>query len=487
MRWGELDLDGAMWSLPRERTRNGLPHDVPLSGEALAILRAVTRMPGRELVFGSGEGPFSAWSSCKAALDGKIAKARAAARLCRPMARGERPDPKLDALPEWRLHDLRRTLVTGMNDLDVPPHVVEAVVNHVSGEAKRGVAGTYNHAKYNRQKRRALDLWAAHVAALVAGEPPKVVPLRPPAAVARVWRAGAELHRLAGTTAAHRQHQPAKAALILTLGGRLALVTKGCQGPGPDPPCGDERRLVRARSSCRCRGGSPRVGVRPVVFPPSAEGGGWFCLRGAEAARRQRGRPSRRTVRRRSSHAGCSGWSARSCRSCAVCRAGCARAHGGTYPTRGRERRGAPGWPRRRGTRLIMRTGRPRRRAMAGPVERRRDDAAISSPHRLVQPHAAATWAGGAVHESHLALCGVAVPPLPHGLRVHPGSRRRLTHGPTRSQALDRHTLSARPRADNLSNDRSWAEGRRRPRSYRIACPVLMPARGGRGRGPCGS
>jgi integrase len=184
MRWGELDLGAALWSLPGERTKNGLPHDVPLSAEVLAILRALPRMPGRELVFGSGRGPFSAWSSCKAALDGKIAKARAAARLGRPLARGERPDPTLDALPEWRLHDLRRTLVTGMNELEIAPHVVEAVVNHVSGEAKRGVAGTYNHAKYNPQKRRALNLWGAHVAALVAGEAPKVVPLRPAAAVA---------------------------------------------------------------------------------------------------------------------------------------------------------------------------------------------------------------------------------------------------------------------------------------------------------------
>lgn len=177
MRWSELDLDRAMWSLPKERTKNGLPHDVPLSAEVLALVRAVERRPGRNLLFGDGKGPFSAWSSCKAALDRKLARMRAEARLGRPLRADEEPDPKEDALPGWRLHDLRRTLVTGMNDLGILPHVVEAVVNHVSGDAKRGVAGVYNRASYNPQKRQALDLWAAHIVALAAGEAANVVPL----------------------------------------------------------------------------------------------------------------------------------------------------------------------------------------------------------------------------------------------------------------------------------------------------------------------
>lgn len=69
----------------------------------------------------------------------------------------------------WRLHDLRRTAATGMASIGVLPHVVEAVLNHISG-AKAGVAGIYNRATYAREKREALDLWAAHVLALASLE-----------------------------------------------------------------------------------------------------------------------------------------------------------------------------------------------------------------------------------------------------------------------------------------------------------------------------
>lgn len=70
-------------------------------------------------------------------------------------------------MPPWRLHDLRRTAATGMADIGVLPHVVEAVLNHVSG-SRAGVAGIYNRASYASEKRAALDAWAAHVIKLVA-------------------------------------------------------------------------------------------------------------------------------------------------------------------------------------------------------------------------------------------------------------------------------------------------------------------------------
>src|SRR5215218_8807623 len=73
----------------------------------------------------------------------------------------------LSALPSWTLHDLRRTMVTVMNEqLGMAPHVVEAVVNHTSGVAKRGVAGVYNRALYLCERRKALKRWAEHVSAL---------------------------------------------------------------------------------------------------------------------------------------------------------------------------------------------------------------------------------------------------------------------------------------------------------------------------------
>ena len=43
-------------------------------------------------------------------------------------------------IPAWRFHDLRRTAVTGMAELGIQPHVIELVVNHVSG-SRGGVAG----------------------------------------------------------------------------------------------------------------------------------------------------------------------------------------------------------------------------------------------------------------------------------------------------------------------------------------------------------
>jgi integrase len=169
MAWGELNLERALWTLPGARTKNGKPHEVPLADAALAVLEAVQRRPGRDLLFGEGEGPFSGWSRCKARLDDRVAAARAKADGRDKPAKEGTPAP-------WVLHDLRRTAVTGMAGLGIQPHVIEAVVNHISGH-KAGVAGIYNRATYAAEKRQALQRWADHVMALAAGEPSKVVSL----------------------------------------------------------------------------------------------------------------------------------------------------------------------------------------------------------------------------------------------------------------------------------------------------------------------
>lgn len=139
----ELDLTAAVWTIPGERTKNGLVHEVPLSRPALEILATQLRTEGRSLLFGHGVGAFSGWSNSKERLDKRIA------------ASGF-------VMPPWRLHDLRRTAATGMASIGVLPHVVEAVLNHISG-SKAGVAGIYNRATYAREKREALDLWATHI------------------------------------------------------------------------------------------------------------------------------------------------------------------------------------------------------------------------------------------------------------------------------------------------------------------------------------
>ena len=78
-------------------------------------------------------------------------------------------NPKAKPMPAWRLHDLRRTMATRMGDLGVQPHVIEAVLNHISGH-KAGVAGVYNRSSYAEEKRAALELWGRHVDALYGGK-----------------------------------------------------------------------------------------------------------------------------------------------------------------------------------------------------------------------------------------------------------------------------------------------------------------------------
>lgn len=148
MLWSEIDTAGAVWRIGPDRTKNGLAHDVPLSAPALAVLEGLERRKGREFVFGAGDGAFQGWSNAKTALDG-----RASAALGR-------------AIAPWRLHDIRRTVATRLADIGVLPHVIEAVLNHVSGH-KAGVAGVYNRSSYAPEKRAALDLWGGHVGRLI--------------------------------------------------------------------------------------------------------------------------------------------------------------------------------------------------------------------------------------------------------------------------------------------------------------------------------
>ena len=157
--WPELfeveNAQAARIDLPGERTKNGLPHMVPLSRQALSLLPA--RRDGNEMVFGRlvGKG-FSGWSKAKGELDAAILAAR------------RKVDRKAKPMPHWVVHDLRRTFVTLMGERGIaPPHIVEAIVNHVSG-VKAGVAGVYNKALYLEERRQALDAWGRYVEQLIA-------------------------------------------------------------------------------------------------------------------------------------------------------------------------------------------------------------------------------------------------------------------------------------------------------------------------------
>lgn len=170
MLWEELrglEGDEPAWELPGSRTKNHLPHVVPLAPIVAAILRAVPRVVGSPHVFTTGRGHLCGFSRAKRRLDEIIAARRAKAKVP-------------GVLAPWVVHDMRRTVSTRMHeDLGIAPHIVEAVLNHVSG-ARAGVAGTYNRALYVDDKRRALVAWANHVERLVSGASAAaiVVPLR---------------------------------------------------------------------------------------------------------------------------------------------------------------------------------------------------------------------------------------------------------------------------------------------------------------------
>ena len=164
MRWSELNLEMKVWTIPSSRTKNGRPHDVPLATPVVEILTASPKMDGR--LFPSvrklSDRSVSGFSKAKRRIDAVILDdwRRQAAAL-------ERSTDDVEPLAPWVLHDLRRTLVTGMAELGVRPHVIEAVVNHVSGH-KAGVAGIYNRATYAAEKREALERWSSHVASIMA-------------------------------------------------------------------------------------------------------------------------------------------------------------------------------------------------------------------------------------------------------------------------------------------------------------------------------
>ncbi|ODT26160.1 MAG: hypothetical protein ABS54_07730 [Hyphomicrobium sp. SCN 65-11] len=147
--WPELNLKRREWILPEGRTKNGLPHLGPLSDAAVEILEEMPRCQGGDFLFGlGGRTGFTGYSKGKARIDKRVTE----------IAK--------KALPEWNLHDIRRTVATSMARLGVLPHEVEAVLNHVSG-SKAGVAGIYNLYSYEKEKRAALNLWAAHIARIV--------------------------------------------------------------------------------------------------------------------------------------------------------------------------------------------------------------------------------------------------------------------------------------------------------------------------------
>ena len=151
MRWSELDLDAGTWALPAARAKNNRAHTITLPPPALDIIWAVFRSTRDNLFGDRASDGFTNWSFGKQELDRRLA----------------------GAVKPWRLHDIRRTVATGMADMGVEPHHVEACLNHHS--SRSGVSGIYNRSSYSRAVTAALARWADHVERLVSGKKPATV------------------------------------------------------------------------------------------------------------------------------------------------------------------------------------------------------------------------------------------------------------------------------------------------------------------------
>jgi integrase len=147
--WLEIDRERNEIRLEGERTKNGEPHDIPLSRAARALIDAVPRIAGSAFVFTTtGVTPISGWSRAKQNLD-KLMLARAGT-IC---------------VPPWRIHDLRRTAATGMERLGIRLQVVEALLGHTAG-SRAGVVGIYQRHTYEEEKHAALEKWSEHITRL---------------------------------------------------------------------------------------------------------------------------------------------------------------------------------------------------------------------------------------------------------------------------------------------------------------------------------
>jgi len=141
------ELSGDVWTLPPARTKNKQRHEVPLSAQALAIIDEM-KVIDEDFVF----------TISKTQRLGNMSRAKAAL------------DAQMKPKEPWVLHDLRRTVASGMAALTIELPVIEKVLNHKSGTF-RGIVGVYQKHAYAKEKRDALERWANHVEGLVSGKP----------------------------------------------------------------------------------------------------------------------------------------------------------------------------------------------------------------------------------------------------------------------------------------------------------------------------
>jgi integrase len=160
LRWREVDLDAGQWTIAKERCKNGKAHTVDLHPEAIALLDPIgddaaprlMKDTKSDLIYSTtGRTPVSGFSKVKARIDTRM-----------QAILGDKFQP-------WHTHDLRRTAASGMAALVFQPHIIERVLNHVSG-AQGGLVSVYQRHEYRQERKAAIMAWGDHLMQLVRGE-----------------------------------------------------------------------------------------------------------------------------------------------------------------------------------------------------------------------------------------------------------------------------------------------------------------------------
>jgi integrase len=160
MTWSEIGAEG-IWTIPAERYKTKRANHVPLSKAARAVIEAQPQIDGCDYVFPSRtKTPFSGFGKSKAKLDKAVL-------LC--MQKRVKKVADVEPLPNWTLHDLRRTAKTLMARAGVRPDISERVLGHVIA----GVEGTYDRHSYADEKRDALEKLSAIIDRILKPVPAK--------------------------------------------------------------------------------------------------------------------------------------------------------------------------------------------------------------------------------------------------------------------------------------------------------------------------
>jgi integrase len=151
--WREFDVKKRLWTLPASRSKNHREHALPLSLAAVDILSSLPRFEGSEFVFGANGRTPSSFSDAKARFDSEVARLNGG-----------------EAIPHFTIHDIRRSVASGLASIGVQLHVIERCLNHVSGSFG-GIVSVYQRHSYAEEMHSALDAWARHIEAIVTGKP----------------------------------------------------------------------------------------------------------------------------------------------------------------------------------------------------------------------------------------------------------------------------------------------------------------------------